>query len=128
MYLSTAAHLSSQHVDPEHVQGLSSYVLCTHVDDTFHSEPSTGRSGGHSVLTRTRLGDDLGLSQSFSEQDLSDSVIDLVRTGVVQVFSPGDRQTRRSTSRNKGNAPLRTQTHFIQIFAPPAASVSLSAK
>jgi hypothetical protein len=45
------------------------------------------------VLPSTRLGDDLGLAESLGEQDLSDGVVDLVRTGVVQVFSPGRSRT-----------------------------------
>jgi hypothetical protein len=83
-------HLSSQHPDPEHVQRLPPDILCTHVDNTLHPEPSTGGSGGDTVLSSTRLGDDLGLAESLGEQDLSDGVVDLVRTGVVQVFSPGE--------------------------------------
>ena len=40
------------------------------------------------MLTGTRLGDDLRLAESFCEEDLADSIVDLVRTGVIQVFSP----------------------------------------
>jgi hypothetical protein len=40
------------------------------------------------VLTRTGLCDDLGLSKSLGEKDLPDGVVDLVRTGVVQILSP----------------------------------------
>jgi hypothetical protein len=34
------------------------------------------------MLTGTRLGDDLRLAESFCEEDLADSIVDLVRTGV----------------------------------------------
>jgi hypothetical protein len=45
-------------------------------------------SFGQDELTGTRLGDDLRLAESFCEEDLADSIVDLVRTGVIQVFSP----------------------------------------
>jgi len=40
------------------------------------------------MLTSTSLGDDPLFTQSLSEEDLSDGIVDLVRTSVVQVLSP----------------------------------------
>ena len=127
-------HLSSQHPDPEHVQRLPPDILGTHVDDALHSEPGTGGSGGDTVLPSTRLGDDLGLAESLGEQDLSDGVVDLVRTGVVQVFSPEKSRTDVASAWSTQIAirpvqpTIDPETHFIQILAPPACSVNLSAK
>jgi hypothetical protein len=63
-------HLTTEHSDPENVQGLSPYILLTHVNDAFQSESSTSGGGGDTVLSCTSLGDDTLLAQSTSEQDL----------------------------------------------------------
>jgi hypothetical protein len=41
------------------------------------------------MLTSTSLCDDPLFTQSLGEEDLSDSIVDLVRPSVVQVLSPG---------------------------------------
>jgi hypothetical protein len=40
------------------------------------------------MLTSTSLGNDPLFTQSLSEKDLSDGIVDLVRTSVIQVLSP----------------------------------------
>lgn len=85
---SCQAHLPSQHPNPKHVQRLSPHILLTHIHHTLHPESSASRRGSDTMLTRTGLGDDPGLSESFGEKDLAESVIDLVGAGVVQVLSP----------------------------------------
>ena len=72
------AYLGAQHVDSEHVQGLTTNIFRAHVDDTFQAESGTSRSRSDTVLSRARFGNDLGLAESFREEDLADGVVDLV--------------------------------------------------
>jgi hypothetical protein len=82
------AHISTEHLDSEDVELLSSDILGTHVDITLQTEFGTDGSGSDTVLSSTSLGDDPLFAQSLGEQDLTDSIVDLVRTSVVQVLSP----------------------------------------
>lgn len=81
-------HVTTKHPDPEDVELLSPDILGSHVDITLKTELCTDGSGSNSVLTSTSLGNDPLFTQSLSEKDLSDGIVDLVRTSVVQVLSP----------------------------------------
>jgi hypothetical protein len=68
------------------------------------------------------------------ETDLPNSVVDLVRSGVVEILSPIQVKITRSSKLHqlrpqnaKGVRGNKEKTHLSQIWAPPAFSVSLSA-
>lgn len=63
-------HLGTKHVDSENVQSLTTNIFGTHVDDTFETESGTGGCCGDTVLTGTGFGDDSGLAESSSEENL----------------------------------------------------------
>lgn len=46
---------AAKHLNTEDIQSLSSDIFSSHIDDTFHPEAGTDRSGGHAVLASTRL-------------------------------------------------------------------------
>ena len=79
--------LCAQKTHPVDVQGLTLGVLLAHEHHTLHAHQGSGRGGGNAMLTGTGLGDEAGLAHLFGQQRLSENIVDLVRTGVVQVFA-----------------------------------------
>ena len=69
------------------VERLAFYVHRAHVDYSFATEPRRHRSGGNAVLTRAGLSDDAVFTHSLREQDLTERVVDFVRSGVKQVLA-----------------------------------------
>ena len=72
------AYLSAQHLNPENVQGLPTDIFSTHIDDTFHPEFCTDCGSCHSMLSCASLGNDTGLANPPSKQNLADRVVDFV--------------------------------------------------
>ena len=79
-------HLRPQKFHPVHVQRLAAGIFLTHEDLTFHSHKRRHGGRGHAVLAGPRLRDHSGLSHLLCQQHLPQHVIDLVGTGMVQVF------------------------------------------
>eukprot|EP00963_Diacronema_lutheri_P013165 scaffold2318_cov363-Pavlova_lutheri.AAC.3 len=71
----------------EHVEFLPLHVLGAHVHDALQPKSSTHGGGGHTVLSSTGLGDDALLSNPFGQESLSHCIVNLVSTGVVEIFS-----------------------------------------
>ena len=80
-------HLGAQQPHPCHVERLTPSVDGAHVDHAFQAEQRARGGGGDPVLTGTGLGDHSGLAHVSRQQSLPEHVVDLVRTGVVQVLS-----------------------------------------
>ena len=70
-----------------HVEGLATRVLLAHVDHAVQTEEGCGRGSGDAVLARARLRDDALLAHAHREQCLTQHVVDLVRSGVIEVFA-----------------------------------------
>ena len=79
--------LGAQKAHPVNVQCLPFGVLFPHKDLTFHIHQGSSRGGGNTVLTGSCLSDDTGLSHPFGKKDLSQYVVDLVGSGVIQVLT-----------------------------------------
>src|SRR5439155_15328089 len=79
--------LGSQGPHLEDVQLLPANVLRANVDLALQTEKGSRRGGGHAVLAGPRLGDDARLAHAPRQQRLPDTVIDLVRAGVVEVLA-----------------------------------------
>ena len=77
----------AQQSHPGDVECLPRGVDGTHVDHALQPEQRARGRGGHSVLARTGLGDHPRLTHLACQQRLTQHVVDLVRTGVVEVFS-----------------------------------------
>jgi hypothetical protein len=69
------------------VGGLAADVLRTHVDHAFH--PVAGGDGrrGNAMLAGAGFRDHARLAHASRQEGLADAVVDLVRPGVVEVFS-----------------------------------------
>src|SRR6267378_3495937 len=62
-------------------------INSAHIDDTVEPEPRTQRRGGDAMLAGAGLGDDPLLAHATGDHDLAEHVVDLVRTGVVQLLA-----------------------------------------
>ena len=80
-------HGGAEQMHPVDVRRLAFDVLAAHVDHAFHSVACTDGGGGHAVLTGTCLGNDARLAHAARQQRLSDGVVDLVGSGVVEVLA-----------------------------------------
>ncbi len=80
-------HLGPHRPHVEDIQLLAANVLLTHVDHAVEAEAGTGGRSRHAVLAGSGLCDDALLPHPQGQQSLPDRVVDLVGTGVVQVFS-----------------------------------------
>ena len=86
------AALHRNDLGPEHLHlfdigSLPGNVRRAHVHHAFHVHQRADGSRRHAMLPGARLGDDAGLAHPASQQDLSDGVVDLVGTGMVEVFA-----------------------------------------
>ncbi len=71
----------------EDVELLAAHVFGAHVDDALESEESADGGGGDAVLAGSGFGDDAVLAHAAREQGLADAVVDLVGSGVEEVFA-----------------------------------------
>jgi hypothetical protein len=58
---SSAGYLGTEHFDSEDIQGLTAYILRTHVDDAFQAKPRADGGGGNAMLAGTGLSDNARL-------------------------------------------------------------------
>ena len=84
---STGHDLGAEQAHLVDVERLPADVLDTHEDGALHAHERRGRRGGDSVLTRAGLGDHALLAHALGEQALAERVVDLVRTGVVEILA-----------------------------------------
>ena len=68
------------------VKSLPLRILDAHENHAFHVHQCSGSGGGNTVLSGAGFGDQTGLSHLLGQQCLAKDVVDLVGTGVVQVF------------------------------------------
>src|SRR5690606_21312954 len=80
-------HFGTQKLHAEDVGLLPLHVRRAHVDNAGKAEACGYGRRGNTVLACTRLGDDTLAAHALCEQNLAEAVVDLVRTGVVQVFA-----------------------------------------
>src|SRR5690606_11856053 len=62
-------------------------VGCAHEDGAGEVELGADRRRRHAMLAGTGLGDDAGFAHALGEENLAKAIVDLVRTGVVQLFA-----------------------------------------
>ena len=80
-------HLGAEQPHPGHVERLPFGVDLAHVDRALQPEQRRRGRGGDPVLAGAGLGDHPGLAHPPGQQRLAEDVVDLVRTGVVQVLA-----------------------------------------
>ena len=81
------SHLGAQQAHLVHVERLALGVLASHVDDAFHVEQRRRCGGCHAVLTCAGFGDQARFAHLLRQQRLPEHVVDLVCSGVVEVFA-----------------------------------------
>lgn len=69
------------------IEGLARHVDFAHVDGAVHAEAGADGGGGDAVLTGSGFGDDAFFAEAFGEEDLADGVVDLMCSGVEEVFA-----------------------------------------
>lgn len=79
--------LGTEELHSEDVEGLAADIFGAHVDGALHAELCAYGCSGHTVLACTGLGDDFGLSEAASDQNLAEGVVDLVGTSVVEILT-----------------------------------------
>ena len=93
--------LAAEQAHAEHVQRLPFDVDGAHVDLALEPE-QRGRGGRrHAVLAGTGLGDEPGLAHPLGQQRLPQHVVDLVRSGVVEIL-PLQQQPEAQAARRVG--------------------------
>ena len=78
--------LGSQQAHAEDVQGLPPHVFLTHVDLALQIEQSAHGGGGHAVLSGPGFGDDPLLAHPLRQQPLTQAIVDLVGSGMIQIL------------------------------------------
>ena len=82
-----AAYLRTQQAHAENVQFLPPHVFRPHVHDALKAQQRADGGGGHAMLSGAGLRDDTMLAHALNQQRLSQTVVDLVRAGVQQIFA-----------------------------------------
>ena len=114
-------HLGSEQPHPRDVQRLPGGVDGAHVDHAVEAEQRTRGRGGHPVLARAGLGDDPRLAHLSGQQGLTQHVVDLVRPGVVQVFSLEEEPRAAGVLAEPGGLVQRRRpTAVVPLQAGPA--------
>ena len=81
------ANFCPEQAHPENVQGLALDVLLAHIDNALLVKHGAHGGSGYAMLPRARLGDDATLAHALRKKALPQSVVDLVRARVSQVFT-----------------------------------------
>ncbi len=76
----------TQHPHPVDIRLLPLHVDAAHVHNAFQAHQGANRSRCHAVLTGTRFGNDAFFAEPLRDQNLTNGVIDFMRSGMAQVF------------------------------------------
>ncbi len=79
--------LCAQKLHAKDIRFLSPNIFAAHVDGAGQTEMGARGGRGNTMLAGAGFGDHACLAHSQRQQCLTDRVVDLVRTGVVEVFS-----------------------------------------
>ena len=80
-------HLGAQQAHAEDVGRLPVDIDGPHIDRAGQVEPRADSRRRHAMLPRSGFRDDPGLAHPPGEKDLAEAIVDLVRTGVVQLVA-----------------------------------------
>ena len=84
---SHGVYLSAKQFHAVYVQCLSLSIFLSHEYFTFQSQERRCRGSSHPMLSRASFRDDAGLTHFLSQQALSQRVINLMCSGMIQIFS-----------------------------------------
>ena len=80
-------HGGAQQLHAVDVGALALDVFAAHVNHALQAVACADGGRGHAVLAGTGFGNDARLAHALGQHGLADGVVDLVRAGVVQVFT-----------------------------------------
>ena len=80
-------HLGAEQAHAVHVECLAHGIFRAHKNDALHTHQGGGGCGGDPVLSGARFGDQSRFPHLFCKERLSEDVVDLVRTCMVEVFA-----------------------------------------
>ena len=80
-------HLCTKHLHTLYIDMLSLHIFCTHVYYTWHIHKSADCSCCNTVLTGTGLCNNALLAHLTCQENLTYSIVDLMCTGMVEVFA-----------------------------------------
>ena len=80
-------HLSTQHLHSHHIERLTFHILLAHIYCTFHIKKRSSCGCCHSMLSGSRLCDNLGLTHSLGKKYLTEHIINLMSSRVIQILS-----------------------------------------
>ena len=80
-------HLGTQHLHTLHIGMLALHIGSTHKDFTLHIHQGTDGGSCNTMLTSTGFCDDTGFTHLLCHQDLTDGIVNLVRTGMIQILA-----------------------------------------
>ena len=78
------ANIGTQQFHAEHIWFLAFHVRGTHENRAGQAKARGGRCHGNAVLSSPSFGNDAGLAHTPRQQNLPQTIIYLVRSGVVQ--------------------------------------------
>ena len=79
--------LGAQQLHASHIEGLTLGVDLAHIDPALHAHHRGHGRRRHAMLSNSRLCNETALAHLSSQQGLAQHIVDLVRTGVVQVLA-----------------------------------------
>ena len=110
-------HFRAQQVHAVYVGRLALHVFRPHVHHAFQSVAGANRCRGHAMLAGTRFSNDARLAHAAGQQRLANGVVDLVRPGVVQVFTlEVDLRTAHFPAHAGSMVDRRWTTHEMRQF------------
>ncbi len=77
----------TQQLHAVHIGSLTAYVFATHVDHTFQTVASGNGCRCHAVLACAGFSNNAWLAHAASQQNLTDTVVDLVCASVIEIFA-----------------------------------------
>lgn len=80
-------HFGTENLHASNIGPFLGNINLPHVNFTGHLKEGGGRGEGDSVLTRSRLGNQFGFAHFARQQSFAQAMINLVRAGMIQVFS-----------------------------------------
>ena len=80
-------NLCTKHLHTLHIGMLALYICLTHKYLTFHIHKRADCSCGNTMLTSTCLGNDTSLAHLLCHEYLTNSIVNLMGTCMIQVFT-----------------------------------------
>ena len=77
----------AEQLHSSHIESLALGVFVTHVNNALQTHQRCGSCRSNTVLASAGLGDDSALAHASGEEGLTKNVVDLVRSGVVEILA-----------------------------------------